>query len=206
VFHVELRRFPNVARLFNLGDAELRARILLPWVQETPIELDDRRWVADEKTRLTIYEGPEIPTEQRGLGRGWANAQRDGEDVTAKLLGAVRDAAPAAAGAGAAAAGAFGADFKQELVAAAGERPLTLREVVLLTAPRTLGWRPSQRLGLAEEAVWELLHQRRLTLSRDGDPLPAEEWQSVLLNWEQWADPEALVRLRAADRAAPGDG
>jgi hypothetical protein len=191
----------HIVRLFNLSEDELQARILLPWVQQTAIELEDRRWVADAKTRLTIYEGPEIPTAERSMGRGWTTAQRDGEDVTEKLLATAKQGATAATPEAAAAS-----DFKGELIAAASERPLTLHEVVLMTGRRALGWRASQRLALAENAVWELLHQRRLTMTRGEDPVSAEEWQLVLLNWEMWADPDPRVRLRAAEPAASGGG
>ena len=38
-----------------------------------------------------------------------------------------------------------------------------------------------------EMAVWELLHQRRIRLSRDGEPVVPEDWQPVILAWETWS-------------------
>jgi hypothetical protein len=75
VFHVELRRFPHVARAFNLPEDQLRVRIVLPWVRGLPVELDDRSFTPD-RTRLTIYEGPQVAAEERGLGRGWSTVTR----------------------------------------------------------------------------------------------------------------------------------
>lgn len=43
VFHLELRQFPHVARVFNLDRAELDARFLSPWVRGKMIDQDDRR-------------------------------------------------------------------------------------------------------------------------------------------------------------------
>ena len=73
MFHVELRRFPHVARTFNLDQDELLARFVMPWIRGAPITLDDRRWSPDKKTRLTVYDGPPIAPEERGLGRGWSD-------------------------------------------------------------------------------------------------------------------------------------
>ncbi|MGB8879441.1 MAG: hypothetical protein WCD11_24215, partial [Solirubrobacteraceae bacterium] len=85
MFHVELRQFPHQTRAFNLTRQELDARILGPWVSGGRVELDDRRWTSD-RARLTIYEGPVLTGDQLGLGRGWANVTRQGEDVTERLL------------------------------------------------------------------------------------------------------------------------
>ena len=40
MFHVELRQFPHVARMFNLSREELEARILGPWLAGRELELD----------------------------------------------------------------------------------------------------------------------------------------------------------------------
>jgi len=85
VFHVQLRQFPNVARAFNLTREELDSQILVPWAAGEPVTWSDRKWPPD-KARITIYEGPQLRTEEIGLGRGWANATRTGEDVTERVL------------------------------------------------------------------------------------------------------------------------
>src|SRR5436190_10395298 len=85
MFHVQLRQFPNVSREFNLSAEDLRARILVPWLTGEMVQSGDRGW-APERARLTIYEGPTLRPEDMGMGRGWQNVTRQGQDVTASLL------------------------------------------------------------------------------------------------------------------------
>lgn len=173
MFHVELRRFPYLARAFNLSREELQERFVAPWLGGRAIVLDDRRWTS-EKTRLTIYEGPEVAAEDRGLGRGWSTVTRSGKDVTASLLEAASGVTPVA-------------ELKQKLLEAA---PLALSQTVIFGDSRG---RASERLALAEQAVWELLHEDRLRLVRDGTVVPREKWQPILLEWETWIDRRTVV-------------
>jgi hypothetical protein len=191
VFHVELRRFPHVARAFNLSAEQLDARIVAPLVHGRSVELDERRFAAD-KTRVKIYEGPAIAAEDRGLGRGWSLVTRDGEDVTTKLLDAARQRHHESSREG------ILPGLKQELVAAArGRDGVNLAAVVTLAAGTQAGRRSSEALALAEQAVWELLHEGTVTLVREDEEVPREEWESVLLLWEAWAASGSDVRLRA---------
>jgi hypothetical protein len=59
VFHVELRQFPHVTRAFNLSEAELNAKVLVPWSEGQAVQMDDREWEPG-KAKLTILEGPEL--------------------------------------------------------------------------------------------------------------------------------------------------
>jgi hypothetical protein len=174
VFHLELRQFPHVARAFNLTREQLDARVLAPWADGQVVELDDRRW-APERAKLTIYEGRELAPEEIGMGRGWSSAGRSGEDVTDRLLAEARQrhAAPPAL-----------QEEKRRLVTRAVEGALRLDEVVGLTGSG--GELVSQRVALAERAVWELLHEGRLRLVRQGATVPQEEWQPALLSWTEW--------------------
>lgn len=101
VFHVELRQFPHTARAFNLSRERLHAQILVPWVRGNSVELDQQTF-APERAKLKIYEGPELLTVDMGMGRGWQNVERRGEDVTehelqtAKAASQPAVAAPAA--------------------------------------------------------------------------------------------------------------
>jgi hypothetical protein len=177
VFHVELRRFPHVARAFNLTEEELQVQIVLPWVKGAAVKLQDRTWTPD-RARLTIYEAAELAAEDRGLGRGWSTVTRDGVDVTSRMLEAARKLVPQTTG------------IKRALLAAAG--PVPLSEVVSLAAP---AGRPSERLAVAEQAVWELLHEGAVTLARPGsrEPVPPEQWEELLLRWDSWASAGASV-------------
>jgi SnoaL-like domain len=186
MFHVELRRFPNVARAFNVPEDELRTRYVIPWVRGVPISLGDRRWTADKKTRLTVYEAPAIAAEDRGMGRGWSTVTRGGREVTASVLDDARKAiAPPISLAA----------LKVSLLAAAERGSLTPSEAVALAGRRG---RASERLAVTEQAVWELLHEGRLVLVDAVGPVGNDRWESLLLSWEAWADPRSSIVLEAA--------
>ena len=192
VYHLELRQFPHVARAFNLERDELDARFLRPWVAGTIIDYDDRRWAPD-RTRLKVLRGPELRRDEIGMGRGWANASRTGEDVTAEVL------AEAERGARARPEVEALKDAIQEV--AAGE--ISFQDVMALAAAAQPLWRPSEQLALAEQSVWEMLHQSRLTMTAGGVAVPPERWQPLVLSWATWAGVgEESVRLRSmADRS-----
>ena len=175
MFHVELRRFPHVSRAFNLTREQLDERFVRPWVAGAPVELDERSW-EPAKARLTIYESPEVRSDDMGLGRGWASATRAGEDVTDRVLEQARASV---------------ARFKAALVARGGRTRLS--EVVALAGDSHPQARASDRLALAERAVWELLHEGRLTLHGPHGRLERERWAAVLLRWESWSDAELAV-------------
>jgi hypothetical protein len=183
MFHVELRQFPNMAREFNLEAEDLQARIVRPWLAGRTVELGERKW-APERARLTIYEGPRLRPDELGMGRGWANATRGGEDVTARLLEQPRTAAT-------------GRDpelvqLKQSILDRCADRSIEIRETVELAGLLHAGVRASERLALAEQAVWELLHTGSLRLIRDGAQVDAGEWQPVLLAWGTWSGGSAV--------------
>jgi hypothetical protein len=185
VFHVELRQFPHQARAFNLTREELEARILRPWGSGGVIELDERRWSPD-RARLTIYEGPPLAPDQLGMGRGWGNATREGEDVTARMLSeATQTSAPVAL-------------LKREVLERCSYGPLPLRRLVELAGERYPQSRVSERTALCEQAVWELLHEGAVGLARAGAPVDRAEWQGVLLRWEAWTGEAVTVERPAS--------
>jgi hypothetical protein len=181
VFHVELRQFPHQARAFNLSREELDARILGPWVIGASIDLQDRQWTSD-KAKLTVIESAELRPDEIGMGRGWNNAIKSGQDVTATLLDELRHAQQAPAD-----------ELKEAIVAACAGSPITLAQVVAVAAAREPQRRPSELLGAAEQAVWELLHAGRLRLLRHGEEVPSERWQPVLLSWSSWTGTDVTV-------------
>jgi hypothetical protein len=181
VFHVELRQFPHQARAFNLSRGELDARILEPWVSGAPIELQDRRWTS-EKAKLTILEGAELRPDAIGLGRGWNNATKSGQDVTARLLEELRQSRQAPAD-----------ELKEAIVAACRGSAIALAQAVAIAAARDPQRRPSELLGAAEQGVWELLHAGRVRLLRDREEVPRERWQPVLLSWSSWTGADVTV-------------
>jgi hypothetical protein len=187
VFHAELRQFPHVARAFNLTLEELRARIVSPWVAGQMVDWGDRRW-APERARLTIYEGPALRPDEIGMGRGWANATRHGEDVTARVLS---QAQQPAAGDG---------SLKQEILALCAAGPIDVRDTVALVGDRHPEWLVSARIAVAEQAIWELLHAGSATLRTDGRTVSDEQWQPSLLAWGTWSGQGSPVLLEATQR------
>jgi len=84
-FHVEISAGYHHARVFNLNQADLAAKIIAPWVEDRIIEMGDREWEPRESS-LTILEGPHMETVDLSFGQGWSNAERASENVTRALL------------------------------------------------------------------------------------------------------------------------
>jgi hypothetical protein len=208
VFHVEIKQGFNSARRFNLDRGELDARIVAPWLAGRELELDDRRYLP-ARSKLKILRGRRIATAEMGLGRGWANAERDGTYVTKAVLAeaAGHDRAQALAplavsggrpvvAAGTEAAGHAPVEaFKAAVLEASAAEPVTLATVAQMAGAGNPRARVSEQLALAERAVWELLHQGRLALFTPEDlgAAPRERWQEVLLAWDSWGGPSAAA-------------
>jgi hypothetical protein len=189
VFHVQLRQFPNVARAFNLTREQLQARVLAPWGAGEAFELSERRW-SPERVKVTIYEGPELRPEEIGMGRGWANAARSGEDVTDRLLEEARR--PAAKEEAL-------EQLRQEIVSRCGTKRLRVRDSVTVAGELHRDWLVSDRLALAEQAVWELLHLGVVRLVRtqgeESGVVDREQWQPLLLAWSTWTGDQVTELL-----------
>jgi hypothetical protein len=174
MYHVELRQFPHNMCRFNLTDAELRA-IVEPWALERVVDFGERKWNS-QMARITILEGPQMPLEQLTMGRGWRAAQRQGEDVTERVLAAAREAlaeaqqapapqalaparAPVQAGLAAPGAPAQSGAFSDplalgvQLASLLGEDPAGLLAAWKEVAARSSGLSPSESLALAERQI-----------------------------------------------------
>jgi hypothetical protein len=188
MFHVELRNPPHVARAFNLSEEALRDQVVDAWLRGEVVDLGDQKW-APERARLTIYEGPRLRPDEISMGRGWSNATRAGDDVTDRILRVEQstDAARSVAG------------FKRLVLERCADGRIGIHQVLWLANELHPESRASERLALAEQAVWELLHEGRLTMlragagDRDGEAVAVapEGWQPTLLPWATWADPRA---------------
>jgi hypothetical protein len=84
-FHVEISAGYHHARVFNLNQADVAAKIIAPWVEDRIIEMGDREWEPRESS-LTILEGPHMETVDLSFGQGWSNAERASQNVTRGLL------------------------------------------------------------------------------------------------------------------------
>jgi hypothetical protein len=163
--HVELRQFPHNACRFNMSQAELRV-LVVPWAHGEWVEMGERKW-SPHQAKLTVLEGPRLELEQLRMGRGWRTAQRQGEDVTERVLEAVRAAgdgsAPTRTAGGSSVAsardlssagGAVGEDaLAGELGSLLGTDPTALLAAWRLLAAADPGRRPSECLAAAERAV-----------------------------------------------------
>ncbi|MCW3025877.1 MAG: hypothetical protein JWM29_1309 [Solirubrobacterales bacterium] len=156
MYHVELRQFPHNHSRFNLTEPELRA-LTLPWAREQVVEVGERKW-SPQQAKLTILEGPQIPVEQLSMGRGWRTAQRDGEDVTERLLDEARRVVAAEAHAGGAAGPSGLADplaLGVQLASLLGDDPARLLAAWRDAVAARPELSPSESLALAER---EILH------------------------------------------------
>jgi hypothetical protein len=89
-YHLELRKFPKTLTRFNQSGQQIGA-IVLPWIEERVLDIDGEKWAPWEST-ITIVEGPAIPVSRLSMGRGWRTAQREGTDVTGRILAEARQA------------------------------------------------------------------------------------------------------------------
>ena len=192
MYHLELRQFPHLARIFNLSRAELDARFVRPWVAGSIIEHDDRRWTP-ERARLKILRGPELRSEDLGMGRGWATATRNSADVTDAVVAEARRGAEARPE----------VESLKDAVAEVAANAISCQDVIALAGAAHPAWRPSEQLALAEQAVWEMLHQRRLVVLAAGEPVARERWQSILLSWGTWTGAGPQIELRGTTVARP---
>jgi len=164
VYHLEIRKFPKALTRFNQSGPQLGA-VVLQWVQEKIIDLDDQKWNPLEAT-ITILQGPPIPVENLSMGRGWRTALRDGEDVTERVLAEARQAladgsvgqslSAAPAQPGSATAGAQPLDpltLGVELAGLLGPDASELLAAWRAVARRSNGLSPSESLALAEREL-----------------------------------------------------
>jgi hypothetical protein len=187
VYHLELRQFPHVARAFNLTREELDARFVGPWVKGEMIEHDDRRW-PPERAHLKIYEGPELELDELGLGRGWGNVTKTSTEVTDAVIAEAERGAKARPE----------VEALKEAIAEVAVTAISGDDVMALAVAAHPTWRASQQLELAEQSVWEMLHQGRLTMTAGGEPVARERWQAIVLAWGTWAGGnQGAVGLRA---------
>jgi hypothetical protein len=205
VYHFELRKFPHTVCRYNQSEAQVRA-VLVPWVGEQWFEEGEQKWNSNEAT-LTVLEGPELSMPDLAMGRGWRNAQRRSDDVTERVLAAVREELQPAgaavgeagdgrpAGSDAAAAPHSGATADSQLLADSlglellgllDEGPLALSRAWSVSAERLGDASAPESLALAERAVRSLVGRGLAVLREaeapgaDGDePGSATAWRVV---------------------------
>ena len=160
MFHVELRQFPHNHARFNLSDADVVA-LVDPWVRERWVEFGERKWNCNQ-AKLTIVEGPELPVQKLAMGRGWRTAQREGEDVTERVIAAATGAMERAAAPGGASNGVAGSGsgaltdplaLGVQIAMLLGDDPTGLLEAWRAAAASAPALAPSESLALAEQRL-----------------------------------------------------
>ncbi|HEY5285846.1 MAG TPA: hypothetical protein VIJ50_01925 [Solirubrobacteraceae bacterium] len=163
MYHVELRQFPHNFCRFNLTEAELREAVLDGWARGEWIEFGERKW-NPQQAKLIVIEGPHIPLEQLSMGRGWRIVEREGKDVTERMIAAAYASASVAGSAtgnqsiGSEAAGSPSLDpalasLAAELFGLLGEDALPLMRAWQLALEGHSERTPSECLALAEGLV-----------------------------------------------------
>ena len=161
MFHVQLRQFPHNFSAFNLAEAELMDTLVEPWSREQWVELGERK-SSPHQARLTVLEGPHLPVEELSMGRGWPNAQHQGEDVTERVIARAKasqqpEGQPKAVATSTAPEGPFVAGVPgTELTSLLGDDPDALLLAWRLAAGRRPELSPSESLALAEHALSSL--------------------------------------------------
>ena len=80
---MQVSRSLRRAQVFNLGETELRAQVLEPWLRGGSVALGDRHW-DPASSRIVVLEGPALAPPELGHGQGWNNALRTGQDAQAR--------------------------------------------------------------------------------------------------------------------------
>jgi hypothetical protein len=176
-----------MARAFNLTPDELTRRFLAPLVNGRELIYEDREWLP-RKTTVTVYEGPELAVEQMGMGRGWGNVQRSGADVTERVLRHAREQT---------ARHPVLDRLQERVVGRLSVGAIPIAEVIGL-ADDLMGGRLSERLAVAELAVWEMLHHGRASLLDDGVLVAPERWQEILLRSDTWLGGGVWIESRSS--------
>jgi hypothetical protein len=192
VFHVQLRQGRNVARAFNLSEDQVRLRFLAQLRTGQRFRYADRDWDPAD-TRLIVLEGRELRTDELMLGRGWASAQKVGSDVTERLLSSTAASAPAPAPAPG--GGPPLERLKDRIVGRLAAGPLEVREAVVMAGELLQAALVSDRVALAERAVWELLHGGAAAVKIDGVLVSPDGWREVLLAAGTWTGRDLPVVL-----------
>ena len=168
MFHVEMRSGMHVVREFNLSERELWTQFLAPLMADHEFVVAGHDFIP-RKTRIKIYEGPELRPDQLGMGRGWQNVERSAGDVTERVLARAREfvatgsaggaGAPTPASAGGAPAGAPPATdaLRERLIGRPSAGPVTIEEIVTIAADLMPESSPQERRAAAERAAVALL-------------------------------------------------
>ncbi|MGA2469924.1 MAG: hypothetical protein ABSG64_04460 [Solirubrobacteraceae bacterium] len=195
MYHVELREFPHNTHAFNLDAARMHATIVGPYSRGEVFAFAEYEWVP-QRTALTILEGPEIPLNQLGLGRGWAQAERGGKDVTEAVLAAARTPTPEAQPI-------RSRGVEREILEHCAVAPVQLKQIWLLAETAEPEASAGELLVLAERSLGQLLSEGLVEVCRGegsgAEVLAREEVAALLRAAGAWSGADAGgIFVRAA--------
>lgn len=142
----------SVVREFNLGERELWTRFLAPLMADKDFTLEGHDFTP-RKTRIAIYDGPELRPDQLGIGRGWQNVERTGSDVTGEVLARAREHA----GATRTTAPPTWEALRERAIGRLSAGPVSFDEIVAMAANLMPDSTAGEQLAAGERAAVELL-------------------------------------------------
>jgi len=83
-----MRSGVHVVRAFNQTTEAVQSKFLEPLRAGIPFMCEGHEW-EPRKTRIKVFEAPELQTQRLGMGRGWPMVEKRGTDVTLQLLESV---------------------------------------------------------------------------------------------------------------------
>ena len=169
MFHVEMRMGGHVVREFNLGEQRLWLEFLAPLMAGKDFNVEGHDFIP-RRTRLKVYEGPELRPDQLGMGRGWQNVERSADDVTERVLARARDhtAAAAAAPVPVRTSSAAAELLRERLIGRLSAGPIAAEEILAIAAELMPESGEAERLGVATQAAWALLERGVAQLEPSG--------------------------------------
>jgi len=179
MFHLEMRQGIQSVRAFNLTEPVLSSRFMAPLMADADFTYEGHDWTP-RKTRLRIFEGPELQTYELGMGRGWQAVERKYTDVTELVLEAARrQPAPPQPAAAPSVPLAFPVQpavptqspatvdsLRERLIGRLFAEPVSFEDVVAMAAELMPGTTVEARLAAAEIATIEVLQAGSAHLSR----------------------------------------
>ena len=163
MFHVEMRMGMHVVREFNLSDERLWRGFLAPLMAGADFTVEGQDFTP-RKTRLKVYEGPELRADQLGMGRGWQNVERSATDVTERVLDEARQ--HVAAKQTTAAPRPDWDVLRERLIGRLSAGPVTFEELVAMASDLMPESSAGEQLAAAERAALEVLRGGAAQLTR----------------------------------------
>lgn len=152
MFHVQLYTRLHQARVYNLDEEELQKQFLDPMRSDRLFVYEGHEW-EPRKIQLSVFETQErLRPDQIAMGRGWANVEKLGTEVTKEAL-ARRSAV--AAGPGGSIAVAL---LRERVIGRLTAGPVSLQEIMAMAADLMPESELSEQVAASHRAASELLH------------------------------------------------